>query len=169
MATAALKELSLIAFRVGGETFVVDIMAVRQIVPYRGTTSVPTAPEFVDGIVVIRNEVVPVIDLRRRFEVEAAAPEHPLILIADTNAGAIGLKVDDVQTIVNVTADALLPPPEIVRGVRGELLIAVIPQGAEVYLLIDIESVLTAEEQTVLQSAELSSSSAPPESGTSER
>ena len=55
------KELRLITFRVGPETFVLDIMAVRQIVPYSGSTSVPTAPSFVEGIVVLRNEVIPII------------------------------------------------------------------------------------------------------------
>jgi len=82
--------------------------------------------------------------------------EHT-ILITDTGNGAIGLKVDEVRRIVNVASDALLPPPEIVRGIRGDLLIAIVPQGEEVYLLIDIDSVLTGEEKTALQSAELSS------------
>ena len=56
--------LRLITFRVGPETFVLDIMAVRQIIQYSGSTSVPTAPAFIEGIVVLRNEVIPIIDLR---------------------------------------------------------------------------------------------------------
>ena len=59
----------------------------------------------------------------------------------------IGLKVDEVRRIVNVAPDALLPPPPIVRGIRGELLIAVVPFGEEVYLLIDVENVLTEAEK----------------------
>ena len=152
------KELRLIAFRVGEETFVVDIMAVRQIINYSGTTTVPTAPSFIEGIVVLRNEVIPIVDLGERFEVGSSQrAEHPMVLITDTGNGAIGLKVDEVRRIVNVASDALLPPPEIVRGIRGDLLIAIVPQGEEVYLLIDIDSVLTGEEKTALQSAELSS------------
>jgi chemotaxis signal transduction protein len=56
---------------------------------------------------------------------------------------------------VNVAADALLPPPPIIRGIRGELLIAVIPFAEEVYLLIDVENVLTSDEKTELREADL--------------
>jgi purine-binding chemotaxis protein CheW len=148
-------DLRLITFRVGPETFVLDIMAVRQIVPYGGTTSVPTAPSFVEGIIVLRNQVMPVVDLRRRLYPQLEPSEQPLILITHTSAGMIGLKVDEVRRIVNVSPDAFLPPPPLVRGVRGELLIAVVPHGEEVYLLIDVENVLTGDEKEKLREADL--------------
>ena len=157
MADAA--ELRLIAFRAGEETFLVDIMAVRQIIAYNGATTVPNAPSFIEGIVVLRNEVIPIIDLRERLGVTSpASTPQPMILITNTADGAIGLKVDEVRSIVNVAGDALLPAPEIIRGIRGDLLVAIVPQGEDVYLLIDIDSVLTSEEKTALHSVELSSS-----------
>ena len=150
------KELRLITFRVGPETFVLDIMAVRQIIPYSGSTSVPTAPAFVEGIIVLRNEVIPIIDLRDRLYPRLSGrAEQPLVLITHTSAGVIGLKVDEVRRIVNVTSDKLLPPPPLVRGIRGELLIAVIPVGEEIFLLIDLENVLTAGEKDELRAADL--------------
>src|SRR5215212_10484713 len=77
------KELRLITFRVGPETFVFDIMAVRQIILYSGTTSVPTAPSFVEGIIVLRNEVIPIVDLRERlYPHRTDRAEQPLVLIA---------------------------------------------------------------------------------------
>ena len=147
--------LRLITFRVGPETFVLDIMAVRQIVPYSGSTSVPTAPAFIEGIVVLRNEVIPIIDLRERLYPRAEAVREPLVLITHTSGGVIGLKVDEVRRIVNVPTDALLPPPPLVRGIRGELLIAVVPFGEEVYLLIDVENVLSDVEKVELREADL--------------
>lgn len=145
------KDLRLITFRVGPETFVLDIMAVRQIIPYSGSTTVPTAPAFVEGIIILRNQVIPIIDLRERLYPNRTdrAPE-PLVLITHSSAGMIGLKVDEVRRIVNVSSDALLPPPALVRGIRGELLIAVVSHGDEVYLVIDIESVLTSDEKREL-------------------
>jgi purine-binding chemotaxis protein CheW len=152
---AGAKELRLITFRLGGETFVLDIMAVRQIVPYTGSTTVPTAPSFVEGIIVLRNEVIPIIDLRERLYPRSERFENPLVLITHTNAGVIGLKVDEVRRIVTLTPDSFLPPPPLVRGIRGELLIAVVPHGEEVYLLIDVENVLTEPEKTELIQADL--------------
>jgi purine-binding chemotaxis protein CheW len=162
------NQLRLITFRLGPETFVVDIMAVRQIIPYAGSTSVPAAPAFVEGIIVLRNEVIPVVDLRERLYPAMEKAAQPLLLITQTSVGLIGLKVDEVRRIVNVDRDELLPPPPLVRGIRGELLVAVVPQGGEVLLLIDMETVLTPDEKRELQSADLSSSSNAPQ-GVSER
>jgi purine-binding chemotaxis protein CheW len=147
--------LRLITFRVANETFVLDIMAVRQIVPYTGSTTVPTAPAFVEGIMVLRNEVIPVIDLRDRLYPGTERTEQPLLLITHTSAGTIGLKVDEVRRIVTVSADAFLPPPPLIRGIRGELLIGIVPYGDEVYLLIDVDNVLTEPEKTELSAADL--------------
>ena len=154
--------LRLITFRLGSEIFVVDIMAVKQILPYSGSTAVPTAPSFIEGIIVLRNEVIPIVDLRQRLYPGSAPAKKSLVLITHTSAGIIGLKVDEVRRIVNVEPEQLLPPSPLVRGVRGELLVAVVHDGNDVLLLIDLESVLTGEEKRELQSADLSSSSNEP-------
>ena len=149
-------ELRLITFTIGPESFVLDIMAVRQIIPYAGSTTVPTAPAFIEGVIVLRNEVIPIIDLRARLYPDLhERVEEPLVLISHSSAGIIGLKVDAVRRIVNVASDALLPPPPIVRGIRGELLIAIVPHENEVYLLIDIENILSGDEKRELVSADL--------------
>ena len=149
-------ELRLITFTVGPETFVLDIMGLRQIIPYTGSTTVPTAPAFIEGIIVLRNEVIPIIDLRARLYPQLQErSEQPLVLITHSSAGIIGLKVDAVRRIVNVSAEALLPPPPIIRGIRGELLIAIVPYEDEVYLLIDIENILSGDEKRALADADL--------------
>ncbi len=150
-----MSDLRLITFRVGSETFVLDIMAVRQIVPYSGSTSVPTAPSFIEGIMVLRTEVIPIIDLRERLYPRSERAEQPLVLITHSSAGTIGLKVDEVRRIVTLSPDVFLPPPPLVRGIRGELLIAVVPHGEEVYLLIDVDNVLTEPEKVELIQADL--------------
>jgi purine-binding chemotaxis protein CheW len=149
-------ELRLITFTVGPETFVLDIMGLRQIIPYTGSTTVPTAPAFIEGIIVLRNEVIPIIDLRARLYPQLQErSEQPLVLITHSSAGVIGIKVDAVRRIVNVSTDALLPPPPIIRGIRGELLIAIVPYEEEVYLLIDIENILSGDEKRALAEADL--------------
>ena len=145
------KDLRLITFRAGPETFVVDIMAVRQIIPYAGSTAVPTAPSFIEGVIVVRNEVIPIVDIRRRLYPESREGEpRPLVLVTHTTAGTIGMKVDSVRRIINVPREALLPPPQLVRGIRGDLLVAIIKHGEEVLLLIDLESVLSGDEKIEL-------------------
>jgi len=147
-----MKTLRLISFRVGPETFVLDIMSVRQIVPYTGSTSVPTAPSFVEGIIVLRSDVIPIIDLRDRlYPALEERADQPLVLITHTSAGVIGIKVDEVRRILTVSSEDVLPPPPLVRGVRGDLLIGIVKNESEVVLLIDIDSVLSGEEKDELQ------------------
>lgn len=155
------RELRLITFRIGRETFVLDIMAVRQIVPYTGSTSVPTAPEFIEGIIVLRSSVIPIVDLRERLYPRLGPrTTQPLVLITETAAGIIGFKVDEVRRIVTLSTDTFLPPPALVRGIRGELLVAVIPHGEEVYLLIDVDNVLSEPEKDELREADLDAAAA---------
>ena len=146
-----MKELRFIGFRLGSETFLVDIMAVRQIVPYRGSTQVPTAPDFIEGVIVVRDQVVPVIDVHARLmPQEPREAGEPLILLTQTPTGAVGLKVDDVRRIVTLTAEELLPAPPAIRGVRGESLVAIAPHDNEVFLVLDVDSLLTSQEQEQL-------------------
>lgn len=152
------RELRFVTFRVGSETFLADIMAVRQILPYAGSTHVPTAPPFVEGVIVVRNEVVPIIDLASRLY--AAPPktaDQPLVLLAHTPAGMVGLKVDEVRRMLTLQSDELLPAPATIRGIRGEFLVGIARHDDELFLLLDVDAVLTAEEQQQLQGATLTS------------
>lgn len=147
------RSIRLITFRVGPESFVLDIMTLRQIVPYTGSTPVPKAPAFLEGIVIVRNEVIPVIDLRKRLYPELAAAEKPLILIADSPAGVLGLKVDEIRRLIRVDTESILSPPPLIRSLQGDLFIGVIEQGEEVFLVLDLETLLTVDEQKLVSKA----------------
>ncbi|HEY8184107.1 MAG TPA: chemotaxis protein CheW [Thermoanaerobaculia bacterium] len=151
------RNLRFIAFRTGPETFLIDIMAVRQIVMAGKSTSVPTAPSFIEGVIVFRNEVIPVVDVHARlYPKREHAADQPLVLLTHTTAGVIGLKVDEVRRIVTLGSEELLPAPAMVRGIRGEFLVAIAQQNEEIFLVLDINSLLTADEQRELRAASLS-------------
>ncbi|MDQ6800786.1 MAG: chemotaxis protein CheW [Acidobacteriota bacterium] len=151
---SAPRPLRFIAFRAGPETFLIDIMAVRQIVMAGKSTSVPTAPSFIEGVIVFRNEVIPVVDVNARlYPQRENAADQPLVLLTHTSAGVIGLKVDEVRRIVTLTAEDLLPAPAMVRGIRGEFLVAIAQQNEEIFLVLDVNSLLTADEQRELVKA----------------
>ena len=147
------RELRFIGFRIGPETFLIDIMTVRQIVAYCGSTRVPTAPDFVEGVIVFRDTAVPVIDVHARlYPQQETKPTKPMVLLTQTAAGMIGLKVDDVRRIVTLNSDELLPAPATIRGIRGDFLVAIAAHDNEVFLVLDVDSLLTNEEQRGLMS-----------------
>src|SRR5689334_21668985 len=145
------RELRFIGFRIGPETFLIDIMAVRQIVAYAGSTRVPTAPDFIEGVIVFRDTAVPVIDVHARlYPQKETKPMEPMVLLTQTTAGMIGLKVDDVRRIVTLNSDELLPAPATICGIRGDFLVAIAPHDNEVFVVLDVDSLLTNEEQRQL-------------------
>ena len=143
--------MKFIAFRAGPETFLIDIMAVRQIVMYSGSSEVPTAPAFIEGIIVFRSEVIPIIDVRARLYPQSpSGVDQPLVVVTQTGAGVIGLKVGEVRRMVTLKREELIPAPAMVRGVRGEFLVAIAQQGEEIFLVLDVDSLLTTDEQREL-------------------
>lgn len=149
------RDIRLITFRVGDESFVLDIMAVRQIVPYSGSTPVPYSPEFVEGIIVLRNEVIPVIDLRARlFPGKGRCEGQPLIMILRTPDGTIGLKVEEVRRILTISTDEILSPPGLIRGIAGDVFLGIIQQKDELLLVLDLQTILTPEEKQTLRDME---------------
>lgn len=155
------REIRMITFLLGSETYLLDIMALRQIVPYSGSTPIPHAPDFVEGIIVLRNEVIPIIDLRHRLYPGAEVPDRqPLILISQIDSQTVGLKVDEVRRIVNVRIDAILPPPEMLSDGQREIVVGVVEVAPQISLLLDLEAVLTRQEKQSLRESMLSAAHA---------
>ncbi|HXI13178.1 MAG TPA: chemotaxis protein CheW [Thermoanaerobaculia bacterium] len=148
----------LIGFRVGTELYALDLMSVRQVAGYTGSTTVATAPAFVEGIILLRSEVVPLIDLRRRLYPDLPPAERSLLVITETEGRPLALKVDEILRVLSVEVDSLLPAPELIRqSERGSVLIGIVPYGDEVAMLLDVDALLTREEKQLLADAALES------------
>ncbi len=107
--------VQLCTFRVGGEDYAVDIMRVREIVKPLPITPVPRAPAFVDGVVRLRGEVIPVVDVRKRFGLPATPPgrrsKHLIVKLAGRR---LALVVDEVSEVLRIPRGELRPAPELV-------------------------------------------------------
>ena len=118
------RQLRLLTFRIGVETFAVDIMAVRQIVK----------PAKAEGM--------PVIDIRRRFVLKQNEySELPLVLILESSAGRIGVKIDEIVAPIDVMSDDLVLPDSIVAGLRAEDLVATVEQDHTVIPVLDVDAI----------------------------
>ena len=107
--------VQLCTFRVGGEDYAVDIMRVREIIQPLPVTSVPRAPPFIEGVVRIRGDVIPVVDVRKRFGLPAAAPERRNKLVVVTMAGRrLALVVDEVCEVIRIPRSDIRPAPALV-------------------------------------------------------
>lgn len=104
--------VQLCTFRIGGEDYALDIMRVREIIRPLPITPVPRAPAFVEGVVRIRGEVIPVLDVRKRLGVEARPPTGKTrFLLVHVAGHRIGLVVDEVCEVVRLPRSEIRPAP----------------------------------------------------------
>src|SRR5258706_206791 len=105
------ENVQLAAFCIGDEEYVIDIMRVREIIRPVAVTPVRKGPKFVEGVINLRGAVIPVVDLRRRFDLRADDHERRRILIIDVDMRTVGLVVDRITEVVRVSRSAIRTAP----------------------------------------------------------
>ena len=109
-------------------------------------TPAPNAPPFVEGVVFSRGQLLPVINLRRRFGFERAAHDlRTRVVVVRATGRTVGLLVDSAREFVTIATDAIQPPPEVVSGLSGDYLEGIAAQGERLVLILDIDAVLKIE------------------------
>jgi purine-binding chemotaxis protein CheW len=104
----------LIAFRIGDQEFCVDIMLVREIRGWTPATPLPRTPAFVKGVINLRGAVLPIIDLGGRLGLATSEPTaRHVIMVVKIGDRTLGLLVDAVSDIINITDDAVQPTPDV--------------------------------------------------------
>lgn len=152
---AAVPQVQLVTFRVGGEEFGLDVFSVHEILSYQQPTPMPRAPEFVEGVLDVRGTLVPIVDLRRRFETpQVAYDEDTRIVLVDFNDERLGLVVDSVTEVLRAPETAVSPPPAYIRGLAAEFVRGIVRVGERLAVLIDLDRILSSEERIALAHAE---------------
>lgn len=144
----------LVTFRLGEDHFAADIFSVERVLRYATPTSVPDMPGYIEGVIDYQGRVVPIVNLRLRFElprVDAGSETRTLVLNA---AGEwIGVVVDAVTEVAGFDAGALQPPPRIFRGLAGDYLKGILRRGERLVIFLDVDKLLTSKERIALQEA----------------
>jgi len=148
--SAEQDERQLVSFKVAGEEFAVDIMQVQEIVRLAKVTKVPHAPAFVEGVVNLRGDVLPVIDLRKRVHLpEKAYNDSTRVVVVDQEGRKTGIIVDSVSEVMSVKKEAIEPAPEITRSTYGDHFIEGVGKlqgGERMFLLLRTDELLREEE-----------------------
>ena len=145
----------LVTFRLGDDLFAADIFSVERVLRYSAPTSVPDMPDYIEGVIDYQQRVVPILNLRRRFEmpvVEVRNETRTLIL----HAGGewIGVVVDAVTAVTGFDPGAVAPPPKLFRGLAGEYIKGIVRMGEKLVILLDVEKLLSSTERIALERAD---------------
>ena len=114
------KELHIVGFRVGRETFGVPIALVHEIVRVPDITAVPDAPDCIEGVINLRGRIISVVDLRKRFgEKEISSTRKNRILVVEVEGRLVGLVVDSASEVLKLPPSEIEAPPNVFE--EGEL------------------------------------------------
>ncbi|UCF99978.1 MAG: chemotaxis protein CheW [Spirochaetaceae bacterium] len=145
-------ELSqMISFMVGEEEYGLDILRVKEVIRLREITRLPKAPSFVKGIINLRGDVIPIIDLRDKFGLEHQQyTAMTRVIVVDVDQKLVGMVVDAASQVVRIPADQIDPPPPIVGGLSAEYVRGVGKLEERLVILLNIDRILTQEEKMAL-------------------
>ena len=143
------KLMQLVGFNIGTELFGVSILMVQEIIRSAPITTVPNSPEFIEGIINLRGNIVPVIDLRKRLNIyrEDMDYEKSWILILNINDRVTGFIVDFVTKVLKIDENTVEPPPDIVvAGLESQYIRGVCKLDENLLILLDFNRILRIDE-----------------------
>jgi purine-binding chemotaxis protein CheW len=159
--TATISKI--VTFRLGDDLFAADIYSVERVLRFQTTTPVPNVPDWIDGVIDYQGRVVPVINLRKRFEMHPGPIGGDTRILVFNVAGEwIGGIVDSVLDVATLDAAKLSPPPAIFRGLAGQYLLGIVRREQRLVVFLDVGRLLSTSERLVLERAAASASVATP-------
>ncbi len=147
------KEGKYLTFALGSEEYGLEILKVREIIGYMDITAVPQTPHHVKGVINLRGQVIPVIDLRAKFGMETAEiTEESCIIVVEISQGdhnfSTGIVVDHVQEVLDIAGGDIEEAPQFGSSVNTDFILGMGKIGESVKILLDIDKVLAGEDFT---------------------
>lgn len=141
-----LDVVQLTAFRVGTEEYVLDIMRVREIIRPLPVTRVRKGPRYVEGVINLRGEVIPIVDLRRRFDLPVEDHAQRKIMILSIDGRVLGIIVDGVTEVVRIPKSAIRPAPGLFDLHQAPYFLGVCQFRGRTLLLLNVRNVVTSDD-----------------------
>ena len=136
-----------LAFKLGKEEYGIDILKVQEIRGYEAVTRIASAPEFIKGVINLRGIVIPVVDMRIKFQLgEAVYDQFTVVIILNINGRVVGMVVDSVSDVTTLTQDQVKPPPEMGTAFSTEYIIGLGTIDDRMLILVDIDRLMTSPE-----------------------
>ena len=143
------ERMQMVSFNLENEEYGVEVLKVREIIRMPAITRVPNTPHSVEGVINLRGKVIPIISLRKRFNLTTSeADSRTRIMVMDMTNNLTGFVVDSVAEVIRISADEIQPaPPVIAGGIDQECLSGVINRTDRLLVLLDLEKMFSQEEQ----------------------
>jgi purine-binding chemotaxis protein CheW len=141
----------LVTFQLGEELYGINIMDVKEIVRVQDIRSIPNAPGYVEGIFNLRSEIIPIVNLHKRFHLKrmTASEDDELLsgfIILDIDGMKLGVIIDRVSRVVTIERENIQPPPQMLSGIGAEYITGVVRQERGYLIILNIRDLFNAKE-----------------------
>jgi purine-binding chemotaxis protein CheW len=137
----------LISFAVGAEEYGLELLRVKEVIRMRQIVRLPNAPVFMKGIINLRGDVIPIVDLRGRFGLESGEQTASTrIIVVEVRGQLVGMVVDSSSEVVRVPADQIEPPSPLLRSGAQDFITGVAKMSDRLVILIDVDKVFSTNE-----------------------
>jgi purine-binding chemotaxis protein CheW len=145
------KEGKYLTFALANEEYGLEILKVREIIGYMDITSVPQTPMYVKGVINLRGQVIPVVDLRAKFGMETTdTTEETCIIVVETGQGdrsfSTGIVVDHVEEVLDIAGEDIEEAPQFGSAANTDFILGMGKIGESVKILLDIDRVLAGDD-----------------------
>jgi len=146
-------EMQVVIFRAGDQEFALEIGQVDRILRYQAPSPVPSAPEFLEGVLPYGEAVVPVVDLRKRLGVPASQREETRVMIVTMDGQRVGMVVDAVREVMRIDSRRVAAPPPMVRGLAAKYILGVLTLEGRTVILLQAGRLFSNQERLQLTAA----------------
>lgn len=151
-----------LTFTLGTEQYALDILKVKEIRGYDAVTKIANAPAFIKGVINLRGDIVPIIDLRMKFDIgDVTYNEFTIVIVLQINSRYVGVVVDAVSDVITLGKDDVRPAPEFGVSFDSRYLLGLASVGESMVVVIDIERLISSDEIGLLDQVSESSLAEP--------
>ncbi len=136
-----------LAFKLGHEEYGIDILRVQEIRSYEAPTRMANAPAYIKGVVNLRGVIVPIVDMRMKFNLEEVKYDgFTVVIVLNIGSQVIGMVVDGVSDVITLAPAQLRPVPELSSSIASDHLLAIGSLDDRMLILLDIEKLMRSED-----------------------
>lgn len=151
---ATADSMQLVSFKLGDETYGIEITKIREIILVGAITQVPETPHYIKGLINLRSTVIPVIDLRARFGLpEGEMTDESRIMVLNVGERTIGIVVDAVREVLRVSGDQISEAPPTVASLGNQYMTGLVRLEEQLLILLDVDQLFGAEDRDAVDGA----------------
>jgi len=141
-----------LAFKLGAEEYGIDLLRVQEIRSYEEPTRIASAPSFIKGVVNLRGVIVPIVDMRMKFNLEQVGYDSfTVVIVLNIGCRVIGMVVDAVSDVITLTPEQLRQVPEFNSAIQSDHLLAIGALDQRMLILVDIEKLMSTAEMGLVE------------------